>query len=150
MGVWVAQLSVTPLAAAAAPVRLFAQSLKADPLVATEQTADESPHVPFLLLDHRASSTVDPGDGSASEDLVDTTLPTGLAVTNGRRPTMTFDYRLELASGEPADSPRLAVATSVWRPGDPIYVRPDLSYRVTEVRHARSDDEETVLVVEPD
>jgi hypothetical protein len=62
---------------------------------------------------------------------------------------MTFDYRLELASGEPAEPPRLSFATSVWRPGDPIYVRPDLSYRVTEVRYAASD-EEPVLVVEPD
>jgi hypothetical protein len=50
----------------------------------------------------------------------------------------------------PADPPHLSVATSVWRPGDPVFIRPGLSYRVTEVRHAASDEEETVLVVEPD
>ena len=61
-----------------------------------------------------------------------------------------FSYRLEFANGEPADPPRLAAATQVWRPGDPVFVRPGTTLRILEVRPAAREDGEPVLVVRPD
>lgn len=52
-----------------------------------------------------------------------------------------FQFRLELASGEPAEHPTFTAAVPNWRPGDRIFVSPKLTYRVLETR-------EGVLVVE--
>jgi hypothetical protein len=55
---------------------------------------------------------------------------------------MLFTFRMELASGEPADPPTLETSVSNWRPGDSVFVSPRLRYRVVDVRP-------DVLVVEP-
>lgn len=60
-----------------------------------------------------------------------------------------FLFKLELANGEPADPPTFATAVPNWRPGDPVFIRPGLSYRVVDVRPAE-DDGAGVLVVESD
>ena len=60
-----------------------------------------------------------------------------------------FRYRLELPNGKPADPPQLSAATQIWRPGDPVFVRPGTILRVVVVRPA-SEDAEPVLVVRPD
>ena len=54
---------------------------------------------------------------------------------------MPFEFRLELTDGEPADPPTFATNVPSWAPGDQIFIRPGLVYRVTNTR-------EGVLVVE--
>jgi hypothetical protein len=64
---------------------------------------------------------------------------------------MSFPYRLELVSGEPADPPTFVTAVPNWRPGDTIFLgpgRPEL--RVVAVRAGATEDGDGVLVVEPD
>jgi hypothetical protein len=55
---------------------------------------------------------------------------------------MLFTFRMVLASGEPADPPKLETSNSNWRRGDPVFVSRKLHYRVVAVRP-------DVLVVEP-
>jgi hypothetical protein len=59
-------------------------------------------------------------------------------------------YKLELPHGESADPPTFVSSTPTWRPGDPVFIRPGLSYRVVVVRPSATEDEELVLIVEPD
>jgi ubiquitin-protein ligase len=61
-----------------------------------------------------------------------------------------FRYRLELPNGQPADPPQFSAATQMWRPGEPVFVRPGTILRVLEVRPAAREDAEPVLVVRPD
>jgi hypothetical protein len=62
---------------------------------------------------------------------------------------MPFQFRLQLANGEPADPPTFATAVPTWRPGDPVFIRPGHSYRVVDVCPAE-DEAPGVLVVEPE
>lgn len=57
-----------------------------------------------------------------------------------------FTFKLELASGEPAEPPRLVTAVPNWRAGDAIPLTAERGYRVLEVRVT---EEGQVLVVEP-
>ena len=59
-------------------------------------------------------------------------------------------FKLELANGEPADPPTFQSAVPDWRVGDTFLGpgRPHL--RVVALHAGASDDEEQVLVVEPD
>ena len=52
-----------------------------------------------------------------------------------------FTFNLELETGEAAEPPTFVTAVPGWRPGDQVLVRPELAFRVLEVR-------EGVLVVE--
>ena len=54
---------------------------------------------------------------------------------------MLFEFRLELANGEPADPRKFETSEPNWRPGDRIFVNPTVRYVVVATR-------EGVLVVE--
>ena len=53
---------------------------------------------------------------------------------------MSFHFSLVFVDGRPAEPGRFVTAVPGWRPGDPIFIRPGLAYRVVEAR-------EGVLVV---
>jgi hypothetical protein len=58
-------------------------------------------------------------------------------------------FKLELASGEPADPPTFQSAVPNWKVGDTIFLgpgRPQL--RVVALHAGATEDEERVLVVE--
>jgi hypothetical protein len=64
---------------------------------------------------------------------------------------MPFNFRLELANGEPADPPTFQSSEPNWRVGDTIFLglkRPKL--RVVALHAGTAADGEQVLVAEPD
>jgi hypothetical protein len=78
----------------------------------------------------------------AQRDILD--RPSG--PREGDRMASTLSFELRRADGTPADPPRLATVTAMWRPGDVI----PLGRRTLRVVEVRDGDAEhaTVLVVE--
>ena len=62
--------------------------------------------------------------------------------TDTKGAAMPFQFRLELANGEPADPPTFTSSEPNWRQGDRLFVNPTLCYVVVSTR------EGGVLVVE--
>jgi hypothetical protein len=61
-----------------------------------------------------------------------------------------FTYKLEREDGTPADPPTYKTAATSWRPGETIPLGRDRMLRVVDVRPAKDDDDQPVLVVVED
>jgi hypothetical protein len=63
---------------------------------------------------------------------------------------MAFAYKLELADGTPADPQAYKTAVPNWKPGDTIPLGPGRMFRVVDVRPAKDDNDQPMLVVVED
>jgi hypothetical protein len=69
----------------------------------------------------------------------------------GREGSRVFRFKLELASGEPADPPRFETSEPNWRPGHVIFFGPQRpALRVVGAYAGASAHGEITLIVEPD